>query len=72
MFIPLTGEILFIPGFLTPEEAKEKTEFLIEGKTKQIIKNDCINLISQNEGNSTIQNSDFHKNEPSLCPMLLT
>lgn len=42
MFIPLTGKPLFIPGFLTPEEAKEKTEFLIEGRTKQIIKNDCI------------------------------
>ena len=42
MFIPLTGKPLFIPGFLTPEEAKEKTEILIEGRTKQIIKNDCI------------------------------
>jgi thioredoxin-related protein len=27
MFIPLTGEILFIPGFLTPEEAKKNRVF---------------------------------------------
>lgn len=38
MFISLVGKPVFVPGFLTPEEAKEKVELLVEGKIKQIIK----------------------------------